>query len=120
MKKSIFFLLIVLPFIFSSCSHDDDDTPPSLKYTVWEGIQDDIKNTLTFSELESTMVLTSLEFPSITSYVTYTYTYTHPKVIMYPKNLNKAIIEGTVSNDYKTMVLVNTSSSKIIARVTRK
>lgn len=119
MKKLLFLLTCTL-FLLSSCSSDDDkDVVPSLKSTVWEGIEDGTKAVVTFSELESTLVLSSTTLPASLS-AAYTYTYEHPKVTMYPKESGKAKMEGTVSNDYKTMVLVNTSSSKTIAKLTKK
>lgn len=118
--KKLLLLLFVFPFIFSSCGSDDDkdkEVVPPLKSTVWEGTQDNIKATVTFSELESTMVLSVL---NISKSAAYTYTYEHPKVIMYPKETGNAKMEGTVSSDYKTMVLVNTSTGKTIATLTKK
>lgn len=118
--KNLLLLLLVLPLVFGSCSKDDDkDMVPSLKSTVWEGIQDETKATVTFSELESTLVLSSTVIDYSLS-ASYTYTYEHPKVTMYPKESGKARMEGTVSSDYKTMILINTSTGKTISTLTKK
>lgn len=117
--KKLLLLLLVFPFVLGSCSSSDDDTPPSLKSTVWEGGLDNTESIVTFSELESTWVLSSTVVNhSISS--AYTYTYKHPKVTLYPTKSDNAKIEGVVSDDYKTMVLTNTSSNKIVARLTKK
>lgn len=118
--KKLLLLLLICPFILGSCSSDDDETDPSLKSTVWKGTQDNIDIVITFSEFESTMVLSSPLSSSITKSAAYTYTYEHPKVTMYPKEDGNARMEGTVSDDHKTMVMVNTSSGKTIGTLTKK
>lgn len=115
--KKLLLLLLIIPLVFGSCSKDDDDTPPSLNKTEWAGKNNDIDVNMRFSELECVMTGT-LGNSSLSS--GYSYTYNHPKVRMIPKESGNAILEGTISGDYKTMVLVNTSKGTTIGTLTKK
>lgn len=117
--KKLFALLLCVTFIFASCGSDDDNVAPSLKNTTWEGIDGDTRILVSFSDLESTMILSGVNV-DVSLSASYSYTYEHPKVTMYPKESGKARIEGTVSSDHKTMTVVNTSTGKTIGTIAKK
>lgn len=113
-------MVMIAMFSFSSCSKDDDKdeiVPKSIKSTIWEGIQDDTKATVSFSDLESTLILQSTT-SSVSLSVSYSYTYEHPIVTMFPKVSGNAKMQGTI--DGNKMMLVNTSTNKTVATLTKK
>lgn len=105
MKNILYYLLLMLPIIFSACSHDDADElfrNNSLNGTTWEASGDEgwfkFKKILKFHE--STYDLSGYE--NINGYIseisfTASYRYKHPYVYLYEPNLNEedvAIISG--------------------------
>ena len=107
--------MLVLPLVFMSCGSEDDDTPPSLKGSVWTATQSSVDYTLTFGELDATMIL-STDNDGLSA--KYSYTYDDTKVTLFPGDASKAKLEGIINNN--TMTLVNTSSGKTVVTLTKR
>ncbi|MCD8264393.1 MAG: hypothetical protein LUD02_09780 [Tannerellaceae bacterium] len=124
MKKVLFALLLVLPFVFNSCSSDDDEekSTQSLNKTTWELVEKDSKwedvITLTFNKSTYELVeeeyqikiVDGKEVKKLEDANTYkgTYTYDHPNgTIKGEEGESKFIVNGktlTIKEDDYTMV----------------
>jgi hypothetical protein len=103
--KKLFLFLLVLPFVFGSCSKDDNDT---LDGTTWEAYESydglTYKSTVTFQK--STFNVSGYE-----EYDGYrdefsgsgTYTYDHPNVFLIEDGTGERTT-GTVSGNKMTIV----------------
>jgi hypothetical protein len=100
MRKILFTLILILPFVFNSCSSDDDDD--KLDGTTWECVRDYSVGTLEFAkdQVKYTFIdKESEEYTSIT--FTGTYTYDPPKLAI---TIMGETIEGTVAGNKFTSI----------------
>jgi hypothetical protein len=103
MRKILFTLALILPFVFNSCSSDDD--VDKLDGTTWEYIGDYSVETLEFAkdQVKYTFLETGSEEYTPETY-TGTYTYDPPKLSI---TIMGETIEGTVSSNKFTSIGAN-------------
>jgi hypothetical protein len=107
MKKILFTLILILPFVFNSCSKDDDDKDPSsLIGTTWECkiTEDGYQNVMTFEFTKDNVKYTMIETEDGEEYTqtfTGTYTYDPPKLSI---TILDMTIEGTIAGNQFTVI----------------
>ncbi|MDR1201425.1 MAG: hypothetical protein LBL58_07345 [Tannerellaceae bacterium] len=111
MKRILFTLVLILPFVFNSCSNDDDDAP-SLDGTTWEckfmdeGSQVEQTFEFTKDKVKFTFRETGYEENNTE---TGTYTYNPPKIFI---TIQNETVEGTV--DGNKLILIGVENTEYI------
>jgi major membrane immunogen (membrane-anchored lipoprotein) len=101
MKKILFALILILPFVFNSCSKDDDKDLSSLNGTTWECLlyeDSEDKSVLTLEFTKDKVIHTVFQYGEETK-KTGTYTYNPPKLTMTIQDMTK---EGTIAGNKLT------------------
>lgn len=117
MKKVMFAILAIAAIAFTNCSKNEDNAT-SLIGTVWVETDGSRTSKLTFkSDIECELITTISGSASAVA-MQYTYEYSHPTVMAYPKVNGYATMKGIISGN--TMNVINASTEKTIATLTKQ